>query len=162
MDQVEIRNETLTLDFESECNDKYVSKAWAKDLSDQIRTAFDKISTAVNTMNAKFDIFSQKFENLEISLRHEIKAASNTAESAIALANENKNAIKELKMEMDSSKQEHKHEIHLLKQEQIQIQIQIVYLTQTCIFLRHKKNNSDNYLLIHVYVLEIEQRLCSR
>ena len=104
MDQVETQNETLTLDFESECNHKYVSKAWAKDLSDQIRTAFDKISTAVNTMNAKFDIFSQKFENLEISLRHEIKAASNTAESAIALANENTNAIKELKMEMDSLK----------------------------------------------------------
>ena len=57
-------------------------------------------------------IFSQKFGNLEISLRHEIKVAYN---AAIALSNENKNAFKELKMEIDSLKQEHKHDIHLLK-----------------------------------------------
>ena len=152
MDQVETRNETLTLDFESECKDKYVSKAWAKDLSDQIRTAFDKISTAVNTMNAKFDIFSQKFENLEISLRHEIKAASNTAESAIALANENTNAIKELKMEMDSWKQEHKHEIHLLKQEQINQHLETESIKSDnkeikseCVAIKHQTNNMETY-----------------
>ena len=151
MDQVELPNETLTLDFESECNDKYVSKAWAKDMSDQIRTAFDKISTAVNTMNAKFDIFSQKFENLEISLRHEIKAASNAAETAIALSNENKNAIKELKMEIDSLKQEHKHEIHLLRQEQINQHLETESIKSDnkeikseCVAIKHQTNNMDN------------------
>ena len=152
MDQVETQNETLTLDFESEYNDKYVSKAWAKDLSNQIRTAFDKISTAGNTINANFDIFSQKFKNFEISLHHEIKAASNNAESVIALANENKNAITELNMEMDSLKQEHKLEIHLLKQEQINQHLETESIKSDnknikseCVAIKHQTNNMETY-----------------
>ena len=49
----DIMNEALTIDFNCECGDK-VTKAWAKDLSKQVGSAFEMISTAINTMNTIF------------------------------------------------------------------------------------------------------------
>ena len=86
----DFKDETLTLDFDCKsCNDK-VTKAWANDLTKQLKSSFEKISSAVNSLNANFVIFAQTFDNLEVSLRHEVTAAASAAESASALANKNK------------------------------------------------------------------------
>ena len=115
----DFKDETLTLDFDCKsCNDK-VTKAWANDLTKQLKSSFEKISSAVNSLNANFVIFAQKFDNLEVSLRHEVTAAASAAESASALANENKTAIEQLKQEIVSMNHDHKQEMLALKQEQI-------------------------------------------
>ena len=56
-----------------------VTKAWANDLTKQLKSSFEKISSAVNSLNANFVIFAQKFDNLEVSLRHEVTAAASAA-----------------------------------------------------------------------------------
>ena len=73
----EINTETLTIDFESESRltDK-VTKAWAKDLSKQLSTAFQQITDAINKMNNNFEILTKKLDNLENGLRREITAAA--------------------------------------------------------------------------------------
>ena len=48
-------------------------------------------------MNTKYVSFTQKFDNLEISLRGEITTAADAEESAVALTHENKSVIDELK-----------------------------------------------------------------
>ena len=108
----EINTETLTIDFDSESRltDK-VTKAWAKDLSKQLSTAFQQITDAINKVNNNFEIFNKKFDNLENGLRREITAAANAAESALALTRNNKSTIENLQMEIISMKQDHKKKI---------------------------------------------------
>ena len=122
----EINTETLTIDFDSESRltDK-VTKAWAKDLSKQLSTAFQQITDALNKVNNNFEIFNKKFDNLENGLRREITAAANAAESALALTRDNKSTIENLQMEIISMKQDHKKEINLLKQEYSSQQMKI-------------------------------------
>ena len=90
-----LKNETFTLEFESVCSER-VNKAWATDLTTQITVAFEKIASSINTMNNNFQIFADKFDNLETTLRNDIVAVMKTADSAMAQSNDNKSAIEQL------------------------------------------------------------------
>ena len=113
-----LKHDTLTLDLNSECSER-VNKAWATDLTSQITVAFEKISSFINTMNNSFQIFAEKFDNLESSLRNDIVVVKKTANSAIALSKENKSSIEQLQQEIADLKRDHKLEIDTLKQNQV-------------------------------------------
>ena len=148
----DFKDETLTLDFDCKsCNDK-VTKAWANDLTKQLKSSFEKISSAVNSLNANFVIFAQKFDNLEVSLRHEVTAAASAAESASALANENKTAIEQLKQEIVSMNHDHKQEMLALKQEQVKQRQEMELLKNDskqikseCVAIKTQTNNMETY-----------------
>ena len=122
------------------------------DLTKQLKSSFEKISSAVNSLNANFVIFAQKFDNLEVSLRHEVTAAASAAESGSALANENKTAIEQLKQEIVSMNHDHKQEMLALKQEQIKQRQEMELLKNDskqikseCVAIKTQTNNMETY-----------------
>ena len=150
----DFKDETLKLDFDCKsCNDK-VTKPRVNDLTKQLKSSFEKISSAVNSLNAtcNFVIFAQKFDNLEVSLRHEVTAAASAAESASALANENKAAIEQLKQEIISMNHDHKQEILALKQEQVKQRQEMELLKNDskgikseCVAIKTQTNNVETF-----------------
>ena len=70
-------------------------------------------------MNNSFQIFAEKFDNLESSLRNDIVVVKKTANSAIALSKENKSSIEQLQQEIANLKRDHILEIDTLKQNQV-------------------------------------------
>ena len=59
-------------------------------------------------MNNSFQIFAEKFDDLESSLRNDIVVVKKTANSAIALPKENKSSIEQLQQEIADLKRDHK------------------------------------------------------
>ena len=118
-----LKNETFTLEFESVCSER-VNKAWATDLTTQITVAFEKIASSINTMNNNFQIFADKFDNLETTLRNDIVAVTKTADSAMAQSNDNKSAIEQLQQEFADLKRDHQMEIDTLKQSHMKQQLE--------------------------------------
>ena len=49
-----LKKRLFTLEFESVCSEG-VDKSWATDLSSQVKVAFEKFTSSINTMNNNFD-----------------------------------------------------------------------------------------------------------
>ena len=71
-----------------------------------------------------FQIFADKFHNLETTLRNDIVAVTKTADSAMAQSNDNKSTIEQLQQEFADLKRDHQMEIDTLKQSHMKQQLE--------------------------------------
>ena len=94
----------LQIDFDVKCENK-VNKDFTIKLVSAIGKALNKVTDSINTMSTNF---SRRFDDLEAnykSMRADITAVAQKAETALDIANQNRAELEQLRMENVELKQ---------------------------------------------------------
>ena len=88
----------LHIDFDVKCENK-VNKDFTVKLVSAMREALNKVTDSINTMSTDF---SKRFDELEAnykSMRTDITAVAQKAETALDIANQNRTELEQLRIE---------------------------------------------------------------
>ena len=94
----------LHIDFDVKCENK-VNKEFTVKLVSTMREALNKVTDSINTMSTDF---SKRFDELEAnykSMRTDITAVAQKAETALDIANQNRTELEQLRIENVELKQ---------------------------------------------------------